>query len=517
MRRRIFGFLWLALAVSPLPAGEPIFRETFEAPSALDAWNINGAGQAEVIKEGDSHWLRVHLDAHGDQLATRSLPVEQLRGKLWTLSARVKAQDVVKATEPWHGVKIMWKVTTPRGDEYPGVPELHDTFGEKRVGVDAQIPDDATEVRVFLGLGEARGTTWIDDVEVTLASAPRVRPSPQPTLLPPEKLDRRSELPRLRGVMYGPHGKEKDIRALAEWGGNLIRWQFYDYGGTFPEKRLDLARYDRWLDEIIAEVDRALPLCRELGIRLVIDLHSPPGGMDAGQMAIFKDAACQQKFIEVWDKLARHYRDEPTVWAYDLLNEPAEGLVAPGLMNWRTLAEHVARRIRAVDEKHGIIFEPGPHGGWKNLEYYEPLPLPGIIYSVHVYDPLKFTHQGVFNFAPLGVSYPGEVDGVYWDRDHLRKILEPVRDYQKDYNVPIYVGEFSAARWAPDGSAARYLSDCIAIFEEYGWDWTYHAFREWQGWSLEIGEDFANESPAPTPTERAKLMRKAFEANTTGR
>ena len=25
----------------------------------------------------------------------------------------------------------------------------------------------------------------------------------------------------------------------------------------------------------------------------------------------------------------------------------------------------------------------------------------------------------------------------------------------------------------------------IEIFEEYGWDWTYHAFREWNGWSLE--------------------------------
>jgi len=29
------------------------------------------------------------------------------------------------------------------------------------------------------------------------------------------------------------------------------------------------------------------------------------------------------------------------------------------------------------------------------------------------------------------------------------------------------------------------LRDCIEVFEEYGWDWTYHAFREWQGWSVE--------------------------------
>jgi hypothetical protein len=26
------------------------------------------------------------------------------------------------------------------------------------------------------------------------------------------------------------------------------------------------------------------------------------------------------------------------------------------------------------------------------------------------------------------------------------------------------------------------MRDAIELFEEAGWDWTYHAFREWQGW-----------------------------------
>ena len=28
----------------------------------------------------------------------------------------------------------------------------------------------------------------------------------------------------------------------------------------------------------------------------------------------------------------------------------------------------------------------------------------------------------------------------------------------------------------------------ISINEAYGWDWTYHAYREWQGWSVEYDE-----------------------------
>jgi len=42
----------------------------------------------------------------------------------------------------------------------------------------------------------------------------------------------------------------------------------------------------------------------------------------------------------------------------------------------------------------------------------------------------------------------------------------------------MYIGEFSAIRWAPDGSAYRYLKDLIDVFEAHGWDWSYHAFRE---------------------------------------
>ena len=88
-----------------------------------------------------------------------------------------------------------------------------------------------------------------------------------------------------------------------------------------------------------------------------------------------------------------------------------------------------------------------------------------------------------------------------------------VLEFQQKYDVPIYVGEFSAIRWAPENSAYRYLNDVIEIFEEYGWDWTYHAFREWSGWSVEHTEDRSNNSPATEPTERELLLRRYFKKN----
>ena len=121
----------------------------------------------------------------------------------------------------------------------------------------------------------------------------------------------------------------------------------------------------------------------------------------------------------------------------------------------------------------------------------------------------KFTGQGV-NAAAAGVAYPGAIAGKLWDKAELRRVLQPVRDWQRDFGVQIYIGEFSAIRWAPNDSACRYLKDCIELFEEFGWDWSYHAFREWNGWSVDYGQDKGDTTPSKTQTSRENLLRQWY-------
>jgi endoglucanase len=129
-----------------------------------------------------------------------------------------------------------------------------------------------------------------------------------------------------------------------------------------------------------------------------------------------------------------------------------------------------------------------------------------------MYEPGQFTHQGVHG-QDTGVSYPGIIAGTKWDKERLRRSLRPAADYQRDYGAHIYIGEFSAIRWAPDGSAERWLRDVIEIMEEQGWDWAYHAFREWNGWSVEHGPDNNDNTRSPTPTPREQLLREWFAKN----
>lgn len=501
-------------APSPVSAATPgdiLLEADFTKNSALSDWNIGGDGEAQVVSNDGNRVLSVSLKEFGNHLAVYPVPLTQAKGNRLTLSAQVKSKEVAKPEQGHDGIKFMVQTRSPDGDRYHAVTDLHGSFDWRELGVTVPVPDDATEVNLYLGLANTSGTVIFDDVLLTISAVARTRPASRTQTPPPEQLDRRTDVTRMRGVMYGPRVNAEDLRVLAGWGANVIRWQFYWHGGGGNEtQRRDLEDFDRWMTRTIADLEKLLPLCEELGLHVIIDFHTPPGGNTAGEWLMFSEAVFQQKFIDSWDLLVKHFKDEPMVWGYDLLNEPFEGRVAEGLMNWHTLAETVAKRIRAADPEKAIFVAPGPYGGWDNLPYFEPLNVEGIIYTVHMYEPLRFTHQGIFEGMNTGVTYPGEIEGVFWDKAQLRKVLDPVRRYQLDYNVPIFVGEFSAPRWAPGDSAATYLQDCIAVFEEFGWDWTYHSFREWHAWNVELGPDPALKTPVTEPTSRQKVLLNGF-------
>jgi len=324
-------------------------------------------------------------------------------------------------------------------------------------------------------------------------------------------------VPRLRGAMISPNIDAESLRVLGrDWNANLIRWQLIRTGRSGQPRSVD--DYDQWLEGELKKLDAALPVCEQNGLQVVLDLHSPPGGKATagGYMGsddrLFTDPACQRKFVEVWQRMATRYKNAKPIWGYDLVNEPVEDFVEEGCDDWQALAERAARAIRAIDPQRTIIVEPAAWGGPDGLNELVPLSVSNVVYSVHMYMPHAFTHQGVHSAGPA-YRYPGLIEGKPWDKAQLEAALRPVVEFQKAYGVQIYIGEFSAIRWAPEGSAARYLKDLIEIFEAHGWDWSYHAFREWNGWSVEHGPDRNDHQRAAEPTDRERLLREWFAKN----
>ena len=515
LRVLLAGCLFILWAASPLHAAETFYESDFDTPAALNGWVGIGSAGVRLMKGHDgSQSLSVQIpvsEGAGHRNAHIQLPLEDLRGTQVKVEAMVRAEGVSEPPNAWNGIKVMLHTVSQDGQRWQQQNSVYGTFDWKPVRFLGSVPKDATGATLILGLEMVTGRVWFDDVKVTIVR--RRRSIDSSAKLGP--VYKGHDLPRLRGAMIGLHVGADDLRVLGgDWKANHVRWQFI-WGGFphSPADNGDLDAYNKWIDSQLERLDSLLPVCEEVGIYVLIDLHTPPGGRNqAKECNLFKEARFQECFVKTWKKIATHYRDNKQVWGYDLVNEPVEGMVAEGVMDWRALATKTAREVRKIDPDHAIIIEPAPWGSPSALEFFEPIDVERVVYSVHMYQPHQFTHQGVYD-APVGVTYPGEISGRHWDKEALRKALEPAIDYQRDYGVHIYIGEFSAIRWAPGTSAHDYLRDVIDIMEEDNWDWAYHAFREWDGWSVEHGPDKNDRSPAKEPTDREKLLTNWFGKN----
>ena len=357
---------------------------------------------------------------------------------------------------------------------------------------------------------------WIDDVEVfgdvALSDHWLMRcrltfdePGEPVTAATARYADGVAGAPRRRGVMSPARDMtEDDFKTLSAWGATLLRYQIIrDWHGVNANR--DIVEYDRWMKSRLDHLDKVvLPLAVKYGLKVAIDVHVPPGGRDAAsEHNMFYEKRYAIYFVDMWRRIARRFKGREGIYGYDLINEPChKRMAAPGFDYWN-LQRKAAEAVRAEDAKTPVIVTSNEWGGPDAFAALKPLPVENVIYEVHMYEPFEFTHQRVLGTRQWTVGWPNAKKG--WNRAFLERKLKPVRDFQKKYAAKIYVGEFSAVCWAPD--AEKYLEDAISVFEEYGWDWSYHAFREWPGWSVEHeGEDDKSLRPsADNPRRRALI------------
>ena len=369
---------------------------------------------------------------------------------------------------------------------YPEIHGVGGTFPERAFSFTADFSNGrATQGWLTLGIQNAGGTAVYDlsslRIEVKPGAYPRVTNGSYKQVY----TDRVKNLPRLRGVML-PSVKieERDFADLKAWGATLARYQMTGYHPA-EKDRTDLAAYDRWLAGQLDRFERdVLPWGRRYGIRLVLDLHNTPGGRlpnIRGESAFCHDSALADHFVACWERIARRFKgNEDIILGYDLVNEPQQTVKAA--VDYFGIQRRAAEAVRRIDPVTPIIIESNMMDSPDWFARLPALELTDVIYQVHMYVPGNFTHQGVSGVCggPARPIYP---DPPGWSRETLARTLKGVRAFQQAHGARIYVGEFSAMCYA-DG-ADRYLADCISLFEESGWDWTYHAFREYSGWSVE--------------------------------
>ena len=465
--------------------------------------------------EGD----RLVVDVpQGEEAAKGGLASAEIDLSAWDgrpVGAEITAsgRGIGKPLHWYNGLKFQFEYEDPVAGDcfYPNTASRLGDFPEQTIRLGDFSAATRRKARLVLGLQEASGHAEFD-----LSSLRLVEPVPpwpvtnqahrcayRGTLA--ETAIHRGDITPRRGVMSPHRMTEDDFDTLQAWGATLLRYQMWGYKQK-KDAPVDFEAYDRWLAEKLDHFDSfVLPQAAARGMKVVLDLHTPPGNRDAANdLRMCHDAECADFFVETWRRIAVRFKGREGIYGYDLVNEPMQTSEAlPGCDFW-TLQKRAAEAIRAIDPDVPVIVEANSQDSPSAFATLSPLDLANVIYEVHMYVPLRFTHQGVmWKQGKTPDPYPNAEKG--WSAETLRGALEPVRDFQRRHGARIYVGEFSAIAWAP--GADQYLRDCIALFEEYGWDWTYHAFREWEGWSVEHeGPDAQHLVPAAdTPRKRALL------------
>ena len=172
-------------------------------------------------------------------------------------------------------------------------------------------------------------------------------------------------------------------------------------------------------------VDRIVDLCAGEGIYTVLDLHTFPGGQNQGwhsdsgiHKALFWDFKdFQDRAVNLWVELAKHYAGNAWVAGYNPMNEPGD----PSHVALQAFNERVERAIREVDAKHILFLDGNTYSmdftAFKNV-------LPNTVYAMHDYSNMGF---------PAGEPYVGsEEQKVTLQKQYERKV-----EFMKERKVPV--------------------------------------------------------------------------------
>ena len=151
-----------------------------------------------------------------------------------------------------------------------------------------------------------------------------------------------------------------DIDFIASTGANTIRLPF-NYKLFTDEDYMGLTSgHDGF-----KRIDDVVAWCRANRLYLILDMHDCPGSQTGdniddgyGYPWLFESEKSQQQFCEIWQRIAKRYKNETVILGYELMNEPiAHYFENKDLLNQKLepLYKRAVKAIREVDKNHVIL------------------------------------------------------------------------------------------------------------------------------------------------------------------
>ncbi len=194
------------------------------------------------------------------------------------------------------------------------------------------------------------------------------------------------------------------------WKANILRVQI---ANDYEIAEATGAEYVTRINTILDKLDTKLPLLQAHGLKAIVCLSSPPGGLEThtapSHHRMFSQPALQDEYVAIWRIIASRYAANDTVAAFDLLNEPAtrKSLLNPSAKNWGALSIQTLAAVREYAPNKLVIIK-SLYGDPSKLTSLPPIQDANLAYSYNSYFFSKYQHSGVYS-TPFSVERPSPV------------------------------------------------------------------------------------------------------------
>lgn len=266
----------------------------------------------------------------------------------------------------------------------------------------------------------------------------------------------------------------------------------------------------------LSDIDSALDLLHGLGYAVTLDMHPGP----AFQAQHGKDPEEAYARLEaLWLRLAARYDAKNSDWLFfELLNEP----VLQDEDLWRRQAQRLITALRRVAPDRTLIVGTTGFQRAEVLTSRPPFDDPNIVYAVHFYDPMAFTHQGATWMAPepfaelSDVPFPATPDDSRlaelaakleqsgnpqagaalklaftepWTAERIDKVFADIEAWSRRHHRPVMLNEFGVlAGGARRADRISWIEAVRRSAERHCMGWTY--------WELDRGFGFVDPARA---------------------
>lgn len=277
---------------------------------------------------------------------------------------------------------------------------------------------------------------------------------------------------------------EKDIKLISSWGMDHVRVPI-DY---------ELIQKDNgdFKEEGFTYIDRCIEWCNKYHLNMVIDLHKTKGySFDKGEneQGFFENQGLQERFINLWKKIALRYGELDDMLAFELLNE----VVAPEVAEqWNGIIKRTIQAIREYSKNIRIIVGGVCNNSVMKVKLLDAPYDENIVYNFHCYEPLIFTHQAanwVENMpSDFHIEYPNTIEaykeaGMLINKsfsdcfnvddvstigpEFFEAIFKEAIMKAEENNAMLYCGEYGVIDQADVKSTSLWFEDIHKIFTKY--------------------------------------------------